>query len=381
MSVHSTPGGRWQVKWPEGGRRRAVTVDTSQAAELLDLQIKDAKRKGLPMPTLPSAPRLANSASTPPSPTAITLCDYMVHDLGGTASFFDRQMKSLAPSTLKQESRYWDIHIAPYFRDVTLDQITVVMLEDFRDELLANGVGLASVERVQKIVAKVLNDAARRGVIPFNPAGAVKQAKAVRKPIKAFEPSEVERLAAVLSGKDRLLVQLLAYAGVRPGEAIGTGNSTGIRWSSLHTDDHGQMTMTVHGGKTASFRTVRVSPTLQAILEAWREERAPGEDELIVPAGVGAGPWTVTQYRNWRKRVWHPACERAEVGRRRPYDLRHGYASLLLRAGEGLPEVASQLGNSVQICAQRYAHVLEGMRHLPSLSHEEAIRAARLDQR
>ena len=44
MSIHKTSSGRWQVKWPEGNRRRAMTVDTQPEAKLLDLQIKDAKR-------------------------------------------------------------------------------------------------------------------------------------------------------------------------------------------------------------------------------------------------------------------------------------------------------------------------------------------------
>ena len=358
MSVHQTPRGRWQVKWPEAGRRRAVTVDTRQEADLLDLQIKDAKRKGLPMPMLPSASQMARPAVAKPDGASLTPNDYMTRKLADTAAFFDREMTKLAPSTLRQETRYWDLHISPYFRDIALSEITVVMLEDFRDSLLDDGVGPASVERTQKIIAKVLNDAARRGVIPFNPAGAVKLAKTVRKPIRAFEPSEVERLAAVLDGRDRLLVQILGYSGVRPGEAIGTGNSTGIRWQDIHTDDHGQMTITVHGGKTGRFRTVKVVPTLKEILNLRRAAVGPDDAELVVPSGSPREGWTGDQYKNWKRRVWHPACGAAAVGRRRPYDLRHGFASVLIRDGVGLAEVAAQLGNSVQVTASRYAHVL-----------------------
>ena len=359
MSIHKTGSGRWQVKWPEGNRRRAVTVDTQPEAKLLDLQIKDAKRKGLPLPALPSASGKLSAPPATPNPEAITLNDYMVRALGATPSYFDRQMTKLAPSNIKQETRYWDKHIAPYFRDVAIGEISVVMLEDFRDSLLAEGVGPASVERIQKIVGKVLNDAARRGVIAFNPAGGVSLAKTSGKPAQPFEPSEVERLAAVLSGRNRMLIYLLGYTGVRPGEALGTGNSAGICWSELRTDDVGRMTMLVHGGKTSRFRIVRIREPLQEIIESYRAEIQPGENALIIPSAV-AGPWTVTQYRNWRKRVWRPACEAADLGRRRPYDLRHGYASVLIREGVGLAEVAGQLGNSVQVTASRYAHVLEG---------------------
>jgi len=47
-------------------------------------------------------------------------------------------------------------------------------------------------------------------------------------------------------------------------------------------------------------------------------------------------PAEALNFRNWRARVWRPACERAEV-RAVPYDGRHTYASLLIHEGRSLP--------------------------------------------
>ena len=43
-------------------------------------------------------------------------------------------------------------------------------------------------------------------------------------------------------------------------------------------------------------------------------------------------PWLRHDYQNWRRRVWHDAREQAGVESLPPYDLRHAFASLHMRA-------------------------------------------------
>jgi integrase len=47
-----------------------------------------------------------------------------------------------------------------------------------------------------------------------------------------------------------------------------------------------------------------------------------------------------------RKGVFRPACLRAKVRYRYPYQLRHTFASMMLSAGEPIPWVAAQLGHT-----------------------------------
>jgi hypothetical protein len=60
-----------------------------------------------------------------------------------------------------------------------------------------------------------------------------------------------------------------------------------------------------------------------------------------------------------------------------PYDLRHSFASLQIRAGLSLPELAEQLGHAPQMTLATYAHVMRELRGLPALSAEAQIQAAR----
>jgi integrase len=84
---------------------------------------------------------------------------------------------------------------------------------------------------------------------------------------------------------------------------------------------------------------------------------------------------------NWRRRVWHGSRDSAGVERLPPYDLRHAFASLQIRAGVSIPELAEQLGHAPQMTLATYAHVMRELRGTPALSAEAQIQAARDSRR
>jgi integrase len=102
-------------------------------------------------------------------------------------------------------------------------------------------------------------------------------------------PLSVEAMRARLLGQERMndatLVCLLAYAGVRPSEALA------LRWGDVHT-----RTLLVEralgaGGavrrtKTGQVRSVRLLAPLRDELIAWRRDA--GEAALVFPSGRGA---------------------------------------------------------------------------------------------
>ena len=172
---------------------------------------------------------------------------------------------------------------------------------------------------------------------------------------------------------DATLISVLAYAGLRPGEAIG------LRWHDL-----GQRTLLVERSvafgqlkstKTASTRSVRLLAPLADDLHAWRRATdRDAETDLIFPAPDGS-PWNADRARNWRKRTF---AEAAGVPNARPYDLRHSYVSLLIAQGATVVEVARQAGHAPTMTLSTYAHLFDeddGADHRPA---DDQIRAARL---
>ena len=105
-----------------------------------------------------------------------------------------------------------------------------------------------------------------------------------------------------------------------------------------------------------------IPPTLVQILREHIEAYGEGSDGRIFRSGRG-GPLQETAYA----RVWRAARESALTPAqassplaKRPYDLRHACASLMLNAGVPATEVARRLGHSVAMLLKRYANCIEG---------------------
>ena len=78
--------------------------------------------------------------------------------------------------------------------------------------------------------------------------------------------------------------------------------------------------------------------------------------------GQGGGEWSEVGYEQWITRVWAPALEAAGLAYQRPYDLRHSFASLLLRS---VIYAARQLGHSAQLTMRTYGHVIDELEEAP----------------
>jgi hypothetical protein len=62
----------------------------------------------------------------------------------------------------------------------------------------------------------------------------------------------------------------------------------------------------------------------------------------------------VEDLRSWRRYTWKPALEACELEYRRPYEMRHTYATWALRAGVSTFLVARRMGTSVAMIDKTY---------------------------
>jgi hypothetical protein len=67
------------------------------------------------------------------------------------------------------------------------------------------------------------------------------------------------------------------------------------------------------------------------------------------------------------------------MGGSRPYDLRHSFASLLIRDCASVVEVARQMGNAPSVTLDAYGHVFDERDAGSRLDPAEAIEAARAE--
>lgn len=170
---------------------------------------------------------------------------------------------------------------------------------------------------------------------------------------------------------------MLAYAGVRPQEAVA------LRWRHVRQNtlliEQAVADGAFKGQKTSRPpRTVRLLAPLRADLAVWRAQQRPTRDEDLLFPNASGEPWHEYDWRNWRRRIFRPAARAAGVEDPRPYDLRHSFASLLIHEGRhSIVEIAAQLGHDPTTCLSTYAHVIAELQEAPRVTAERQIGIAR----
>jgi integrase len=138
------------------------------------------------------------------------------------------------------------------------------------------------------------------------------------------------------------LLSLLAYAGLRPEEALA------LQWRHVRERtlliEQAVSDGELKGRKTGRPpRTVDLLRPLKQDLAEWRLACGRPPDDDFLPVGSNRGPWRDHDYRNWRGRHFEPAATAAGLPSPRPYDPRHSFASLLLHEGRvSIVDLASQ---------------------------------------
>lgn len=169
--------------------------------------------------------------------------------------------------------------------------------------------------------------------------------------------------------RDAILVELLAYAGLRPESEAVTLPWRGVRDASI----------LVQATKTSRERTLPMLAPLRESLHVWRLRCArPPAGALVVPPRTGDAPWTRDEWRYWRRHRFAPAARAVGLPDEvRPRDLRGSLASLLIHEGRSIVEVGVWMGHSPEVCLRDYAQILSDVEPGHRMPAEQAIREAR----
>lgn len=377
MSVHRTETGSWRVRWRDGGRLRSRTFTQRRDARAWDAEVERLRQLGpLGLPQLEKG--------------AITIDEWV-------ATGYADSLASVTDRTRAGYSVLYRAHLAPTFADVPLREVTVEQIAAWQAERQRAGAGAESVRKALMLLGAILQRAVEAGRIPVNPQRNVRKPKPPMKQEKRpLAPATVEVMRRHLlspepvgvSGsrpgqrarrrhererrdphtclRDATLVSVLAYAGLRPFEALT------LTWG--HVQDR---TIVVNAPKTGERRSVRMLAPLAADLAAWRLACGHPDDSSLLFPSVSGKVWSQEAYKSWSRRTFDRAAEAAGRPDATPYTLRHSFASLLLREDPDVSYVAEQLGHSKHVTLDTYAHVIAELRGAGRVSAEDVIRAAR----
>jgi integrase len=266
----------------------------------------------------------------------------------------------LKPKTRVGYESLLKTRILPTFGALPLDGIQGLAIRRWVAEMHGDGLSASRIQQSYRLVSQILTSAIECGVLDRNPSLGVKLPRAVRREMACLTAEEVERLADAVRTPYRPLIHVLAYGGLRWGEAVALRrrrcdlDSSRLIVAESLADVNGRA---IFGDtKTHRVRKTRIPQFLVEELMTHLENVDLAPESLLFTAPRG-GPLRIA---NFRHRVWWPALEVAQLPRSmRIHDLRHGCASLLIRQGVHPKAIQHHLGHATMaITMDRYGHLL-----------------------
>lgn len=262
----------------------------------------------------------------------------------------------LAPSSYRSYSTAWRVHVQPRWGRLQISAIEATAVQDWVAELGTTR-SRAVVTRALGVLSGICDRAVADRRITVNPCTGLVMPDKPRKRRIYLTAADVEAIAS--HADHPLLVRVLAYTGLRWGEAI-VLRPMDIEVERARIVVHRAATevgreLLIGTPKTpGSNRTVPVPGFLLEQLVDRMDGLAP--DSLLFPGRGGGVLRTPDVRRGWYAR----AVRAAGVPRVTIHDLRHTAASLAVRAGASVLAVQRMLGHtSAAMTLDRYSDLFD----------------------
>lgn len=289
---------------------------------------------------------------------------------------------NLAPSTRARYRGVLDTHLIPKFGKDHLGDLDHERIQVWITESAAT-CAPATVRKNVTVMNQICAEAVRRRRIAVNPAAEVELPVSVHAEKRYLSVAQVAALARAAgtvhadekkvgakrytglqeaAKSRRVLVYLLAYAGLRFGEAAALQVvdvnvlRSRLRVHRSVTQVNGRM---VFGApKNGKARDVAVPKFLLEMLKELIEGMRP---DALVFGDHNGGPMRLRNVRrDWWNRAVKEAKESGVPDGFTPHELRHTAASLAIRAGASIKSVQRMLGHSsASLTLDRYGHLFE----------------------
>ncbi len=221
-----------------------------------------------------------------------------------------------------------------------------------------DGSGATTVLRAQGVLSGILADAVKGKRLAANPCKGVENLprKVARRHVY-LSADDVRRLADE-SGEHRALLLVLAYCGLRWGEAIGlrVADVEFLR-RRLTVSENAVQLGVWHAVGATKGRHARSVPVPEFVLDELSLQcRGKAPSDLVFPGRDGGYLPRPKSETGW----FQAAVKRAKVQKVTPHDLRHTSASLAVSAGVNVLALQRMLGHkSAKITLDTYADLFD----------------------
>ena len=254
-------------------------------------------------------------------------------------------------ATTDRDASHWRTHVEPRWGNVKLLAITAWDVEAWVADMAREKVGATAANQSVRLLRHMLSEAARHKLIQTDPTANVRLPKIPQHVDRFLSLDEYNALEAALPfERDRCIVRLMAYAGLRFGEVAG-----------LHAHrvdlDRERLIVVEVLRRDLSVKPIPKSRASQRFVPLGAELL-----EMLMPM-LGQGlVFPGLEYTNWRRRVFVPAVRRAGLAlpHPTPHDLRHTFGSWLAEENVSPTDIMALMGHQTLRATERYLHSSEG---------------------
>lgn len=269
-----------------------------------------------------------------------------------------RKKQATAPSHYRMLESAYRVHVKPKWAAVSVADVDTLGVEAWIAAMGRNGSGATTVLRAQGILSGILADAVKAKRLAVNPCKGIENLprKIARRHVY-LAADDVQRLADE-AGEHRALVLVLAYTGIRWGEAIGLRViDVEFLRRRLNVSENAVQLGTRHAVGPTKGRQARSVPVPEFVLnELSRQCKDKAAGDLVFPGRDGRYLQRPKSSTGW----FQAAVKRAKVQMITPHDLRHTCASLAVSAGVNVLALQRMLGHkSAKITLDTYADLFD----------------------
>ncbi|MGH8924014.1 MAG: tyrosine-type recombinase/integrase [Acidimicrobiia bacterium] len=352
----------WQVRYRDpSGKERAKSFPRKADAERFAVTIEADKLRG---------------EWTDPRLSKTTIAEWSDRWL--------RTKSHLKPKTLAGYESNLRAHVLPAFGSHELRHVDRMAVEEWVADLQGRGLGASGVRQARQVLNSMMQLAVETGYLVVNPAAGVKTRRQPETEMLFLTAEEVERLASVIREPYSTLVHLLAYGGLRWGEAAALRRKrchllrSRLEVAESLSEARGQL----HFGPTKTYRTrtVVIPAFLRDLLAEHLAREVDDDPDALVFTSPNGQP---LRNSNFRRQVWYRAVAEAGLpGGLRVHDLRHTCAALLIAQGAHPKAVQAHLGHSsISVTMDRYGHLFPSDMEALAMALDEVRHQALVEQR
>ena len=272
------------------------------------------------------------------------------------ATWADEWLESKLDLAPKTHDRYEGIiraHIRPKWGKLQLSDITHGEVQRWLSRLQ---VAPATVKKVHRVLSMILAYAVKDGRLAVNPAAGVSLPRVRQAEKRYLTHQQVAELAEAVGPTYRLVVQFLAYTGLRWGEmaALRVGRLDFLRRRALVAESVTPVNGVLILGPTKGHERREVPLPRFLLADLALHVAGKSADDLVFTGLRG----NALRSQIFQRATLNQACERTGIARLTPHELRHTAASLAIASGADIKVVQQMLGHkSAVMTLDQYGHL------------------------